>query len=39
MINSYKELKFYIQADRIINGYGEKMTVREVIGNLLSGGV
>ena len=38
MIDSYKQLKFYIQADRIINGYSEKKNLPEVLRNVINGG-
>lgn len=38
MIDSYKQLKLYIQADRIINGYSEKKNLPEVLRNVINGG-
>lgn len=38
MIDSYKQLKFYIQADRIINGYSDKKNLPEVLRNVINGG-
>ena len=39
MIDTYKQLKLYIKADRIINGYSEKKTLSEMFGNIFLGGV
>lgn len=39
MIKNKKELKFYIEADRIMNGRAQKKSFKALINRVLMGGV